>query len=283
MKKHLPTLLLIAVLIAGLCIFMYPLASDYWNGMAQRRSIVDYEAALSSLTHKDYTDALAAAHAYNAALRDLDYPLTDYERLDEREDIEKYADILNVNGNGIMGYISIPKISVELPICHGTDDNVLDAAVGHLEGTSLPVGGASTHCVLSAHCGLPSAKLFTDLDEMALGDVFTITVLDQTLTYEVDQIKIVEPNEVDALYVIEGEDHCTLVTCTPYGVNTHRLLVRGKRIETSGEKAALHVRADAVLIDESIVVTALAVPLLLGLLTFLLARRRKKSRKTEGR
>lgn len=283
MKKRLTTWLLIAVLIAGLCIMLYPLASDYWNGMIQSRAIVDYETALSNLTHKDYTAAFETADAYNAALRGLDFPLTDYDRLDGRADIPRYEDILNVNGNGIMGYISIPKIGVELPIYHGTETDVLDVAAGHLEGTSLPVGGESTHCVLSAHRGLPSAKLFTDLDEMEMGDSFTITVLDRVLTYEVDQIKIVEPNELNDLYVIEGEDHCTLVTCTPYGINTHRLLVRGKRIETGAAKAAVYARADAVLIDGWIVAAVLAMPMLPVLLALLLIRSRGKAEEREGK
>ena len=276
MRKHLPTLLLIAVLIAGLCIFMYPLASDYWNSMVQGRASVDYEAALSNLTHKGYTEAFETARAYNAALREIDFPPADHDQLDERGDLPRYEDILNVNGNGVMGYISIPKIGVELPICHGTETSALNIAAGHLEGTSLPVGRESTHCVLSAHRGLPSAKLFTDLDEMAVGDVFTITVLDQALMYEVDQIKVVEPNEVDDLYVIEGEDYCTLVTCTPYGINTHRLLVRGTRIETTGNKSTVYARADAVLIDELIVVSFLAMLMLLVWVAFLLVRFCKK-------
>lgn len=277
MKKHLTTLLLIAIFIAGLCILLYPSVSDYWNSMVQSKAIVDYEAALSNLTQKDYTDAFEAAYAYNAALREVDFPLMYYDALDAREDLEKYEDILNINGNGIMGYISIPKIKVELPIYHGTSASVLNVAAGHLEGTSLPVGGASTHSVLSAHRGLPSAKLFTDLDEMEVGDVFTITVLDQVLTYEVDQIKIVEPNEVDDLYVVEGEDYCTLVTCTPYGINTHRLLVRGTRIETVEEKPAIYVPSDGFLIDELIIAPIIAAPMLLVLLVFLMVRYRKKS------
>ena len=283
MKKHLTTLLLIAIFIAGLCILLYPSVSDYWNSMVQSKAIVDYEAALSNLTQKDYTDAFEAAYAYNAALREVDFPLMYFDKLDEREDLQKYEDILNINGNGIMGYISIPKIKVELPVYHGTSASVLNVAAGHLEGTSLPVGGASTHCVLSAHRGLPSAKLFTDLDEMAIGDVFTITVLDQVLTYEVDQIKIVEPNEVDDLYVVEGEDYCTLVTCTPYGINTHRLLVRGTRIETVEEKPTIYVPSDGFLIDELIIAPVLAVPMLMVLLVFLMVRYRKKSGEKEGK
>lgn len=277
MKKHLSTILLLLVFIAGLCILLYPAVSDYWNSMVQSRAIVDYEAALANMTQKDYSDEFEAADAYNTALRQVSFPLMYYDTLDGREDLRNYDDILNINGNGVIGYITIEKIGVELPIYHGTSDAVLNVAAGHLQGTSLPVGGESTHCVLSAHRGLPSAKLFTDLDEMELGDTFTITVLDRVLTYQVDQIKIVDPNEVDDLYVTEGEDHCTLITCTPYGINTHRLLVRGRRIETVEEKAAIYVPADGFLIDSLIIAPLLATPMLLVLLVFLMVRYRKRS------
>lgn len=277
MKKHLSTILLLLVFIAGMCLLLYPSISDYWNNMVQSHAIVDYEAALANMTQKDYSDEFEAANAYNAALREVDFPLMYYDTLDEREDLRNYNDILNINGNGVFGYIAIDKIGVELPIYHGTSDAVLNVAVGHLQGTSLPVGGESTHCVLSAHRGLPSAKLFTDLDELELGDVFIMTVLDQVLTYQVDQIKIVTPNEVDDLYVTEGEDYCTLLTCTPYGINTHRLLVRGKRIETVEEKAAIYVPADGFLIDSMMIAPLLAAPMLLVLLIFLMVRYRKRS------
>lgn len=277
MKKHLSTVLLLLVFIAGMCLLLYPSISDYWNSMVQSNAIVDYEAALANMTQKDYSDEFEAANAYNAALREVDFPLMYYDTLDERDDLRDYDDILNINGNGVFGYIAIDKIGVELPIYHGTSDAVLNVAVGHLQGTSLPVGGESTHCVLSAHRGLPSAKLFTDLDELELGDVFIITVLDQVLTYQVDQIKIVTPTEVDDLYVTEGEDYCTLLTCTPYGINTHRLLVRGKRIETVEEKAAIYVPADGFLIDSMMIAPMLAAPMLLVLLIFLMVRYRKRS------
>lgn len=277
MKKHLSTILLLLVFIAGLCILLYPTVSNYWNSMVQTRAIVDYEAALANMTQKDYSEEFEAAQAYNAALREVSFPLMYYDTLDEREDLRNYEDILNVGGNGVIGYITIEKIGVELPIYHGTGEAVLNVAAGHLEGTSMPVGGESTHCVLSAHRGLPSAKLFTDLDEMEVGDTFTITVLDEVLTYEVDQIKIVLPSEVEDLYVTEGEDFCTLLTCTPYGINTHRLLVRGRRIETVEEKAEIYVPADGFLIDSLIIAPLLATPMLLVLLVFLMVRYRKRS------
>lgn len=277
MKKHLSTILLLLVFVLGLCILLYPAVSDYWNSMVQSRVIVDYEAALQNMTQEDYSAAFAEADAYNVALRDVAFPMMYYDDLDLRLDLKQYEDILNIKGDGTMGYITIPSIGVELPIYHGTSEAVLNVAAGHIEGTSLPAGGESTHTVLSAHRGLPSAKLFTDLDELKIGDVFTLTILDRVLTYEVDQILIVLPNEVEELYVKEGEDLCTLVTCTPYGINTHRLLVRGHRIETVEEKPTIYVPADAYLIDSLIVTPIVAVPILLVLLVFLLIKYRKRN------
>lgn len=276
MKKHLSTILLVLVFILGLAILLYPTVSDYWNSMVQSKAIVAYEDALSGLTQMDYSAYFDKADVYNAAVAQLDYPLMYYGTLDEREDLPKYDEVLNVDGNGIFGYISIDKIGVQLPIYHGTADNVLNVAVGHLEGTSVPAGGAGTHTVLSAHRGLPSAKLFTDLDRLQVGDSFTVTVLDRVLTYEVHEIQIVTPNEVESLYVQEGKDLCTLVTCTPYGINTHRLLVHAHRVETVQEKAAIFVPADAYLFDTIIVTPVVAIPLLLVLLVYLLFRYRKK-------
>ena len=277
MRRHLSTVLLVLVFLIGLSVLLYPTISDYWNAQVQSRAIVDYESALANLTQEDYSGYFAEADAYNAALREIAFPLMYYDSLDEREDLKKYEEILNINGNGIIGYIAIDRIGVELPIYHGTSDAVLNVAVGHIEGTSIPVGGESTHAVLSAHRGLPSARLFTDLDELQIGDTFRITVLDRVLTYEVDQILIVKPNEVDSLYVVEGEDLCTLVTCTPYGINTHRLLVRGHRVETVEEKPAIYVPADAYLIDSLIVTPIVAIPMLLVLLIFLLVKYRKRA------
>ena len=180
-----------------------------------------------------------------------------------------------------MGYITISKIGVELPICHGTGDSVLQITAGHLEGTSLPVGGASTHAVISAHRGLPSAKLFTNLDQLEVGDTFTITVLDRVLTYEVDKISIVLPTETDELKITEGKDYVTLMTCTPYGINTHRLLVRGRRVETPDQYKHLRVTAEALKIEPIIVAPVMALPMLLILLIGMLISTRKP-KKTRG-
>ena len=277
MKKHLSTILLVGVFLLGLGILLYPSVSDYWNSMHQTRAISAYEDTLSNMTQKDYSEYFAQADAYNAALASLPTPLTGYEVLDTLEEVPKYRDVLDVNGMGIMGYIDIDEIGVELPIYHGTDPSVLNVAVGHLEGTSLPVGGVGTHCVLSAHRGLPSARLFTDLDRLKVGDTFTLTVLNRLLTYQVDQVLIVEPEQVEALAIDPNEDYCTLVTCTPYGINTHRLLVRGRRVENAEEKPVIYVPADMVRIDPLVVTPVVAAPMLLALLIFLLIRYRKRS------
>jgi len=270
MKKHLSTILLVLIFFVGLSVLLYPSISNYWNSRVQSRAIVDYEAVLQNLDTEDYTKEFAAADQYNVKLRQISFPLMNYKQVDG------YEDILNVSQNGIIGYIDIEKIKVELPIYHGTSDPVLNVAAGHLEGTSFPVGGESTHAVLSAHRGLPSAKLFSDLDKLDEGDTFTITVLNQVLTYEVDQIRIVLPNEVEDLYVTDGEDYCTLVTCTPYGINTHRLLVRGTRIENAAEKPMIFVPNEAYRIDPIIVTPAVAAPMLLIALIVLMVKYRKK-------
>jgi len=276
MKKHLSTIFLLLIFILGLAILLYPAISDAWNARVQSQAIVAYEDALANLTQEDYTAYFDEADKYNAAVAELNYPLMYYADLDLREDLTPYRDVLNIQGHGIFGYINIDKIGVHLPVYHGTAESVLAIAVGHVEGTSVPAGGPGTHTVLSAHRGLPSAKLFTDLDEMAVGDVFTITVLDRVLTYEVHEIQIVLPNEVDSLYVQDGEDLCTLVTCTPYGINTHRLLVHAHRIETVEEKPEIYVPADAYMIDSLIVTPIVAIPMLLVLLVFMLVKYRKK-------
>ena len=274
MKKHLSTLLLVAVFLLGVCILLYPTASDYWNSLHQTRAIGAYEDALAGMTRRAYDAAFQQAEDYNRALAALDAPMSEYQSLSDAG--MDYEEILNINGVGIMGYIDIDAIGVELPIYHGTSPDVLNVAVGHLEGSSLPIGGEGSHCVLSAHRGLPSARLFTDLDQLQEGDTFTITVLDRLLTYEIDQILIVEPEQVDALAITPGEDYCTLVTCTPYGINTHRLLVRGRRVENAREKAHVYVPADMVQIDPLVVTPAVAAPMLAILLVFLLVRYRKR-------
>lgn len=268
MKKksgNLITIFLFLMLLAGLSLLLYPTVSDYWNSFHQSRAIASYAEQVAQIDNNVYDQLWADAESYNRTLRGKEnrYELSD-------EELTEYESLLNVSGNGIIGYIEIPSIGCSLPIYHGTDEAVLQIAVGHIAGTSLPVGGQGTHCALSGHRGLPSAKLFTDLDKMVDGDIFVLRVLDETLTYEVDQILIVEPYEMDALEIEAGEDYCTLVTCTPYGINTHRLLVRGHRIENIAEAKTVRVTADAVQIEPLIVAPVLAIPLLLVLLILLL-------------
>ena len=260
MKKHITTILLILVLVVGLSLILYPTIADWWNSFHQSRAIADYDAILSEMKEEDYTHLFEAAMAYNEQLRQLKFPLMYYDQ------VPGYDDLLDITGTGIMGYIDIPSIQVELPIYHGTSEGVLQIAAGHVEGSSLPTGGENTNCVISAHRGLPSARLFTDLDKMQIGDTFTLSVVDRILTYEVDQILTVLPHEVEPLYVQEGEDYCTLVTCTPYGINTHRLLVRGTRIENAEEVVVKRVTADAVQIQPLLVAPMVAAPILLLLL-----------------
>ena len=276
MKKHASTIILVLILLIGLSLILYPSFSDWWNSMHQSRAIANYDSVLSDMKPEDYTHLLDSAVAYNQELRNINFPLMYHDK------VEGYYDLLDITGTGIMGYIEIPKIDVQLPVYHGTSDGVLQTAVGHVEGTSLPTGGPSTHCVLSAHRGLPSARLFTDLDKMEVGDVFTLTIIDWVLTYQVDQILIVLPHEVEALYVQEGEDYCTLVTCTPYGVNSHRMLVRGTRIDNIEEARAVRVTADAVRIEPIIVAPLLAIPVLLVLFIALLIPKPKKNRRKES-
>ena len=223
MKKHLSTILLVLLFFVGLSVVLYPTVSDWWNQRHASRAIAGYDETAQSLTPENTDACFAAADDYNARLA------ADPDAFYDPEKIAGYEDTLNISGTGIMGYITIDKINVQLPIYHGTSDSVLQVGVGHLEGTSLPVGGASTHCVLSAHRGLPSAVLFTNLDRLEAGDTFTVTVLDRLLTYEVDQISIVLPEQVQDLLITDGQDYMTLMTCTPYGVNTHRLLVSATR------------------------------------------------------
>lgn len=271
MKNKLSTILLILVFLIGLSLLLYPTVSDYWNSLHQSRAIAGYAEAAALVDQEQYDALLAQAEEYNRSLPGKELPL-----LPTQEDHALYESLLDISGTGIMGYIEIPLIKVSLPIYHGTGEAVLQVAVGHIEGTSLPVGGEGTHCVLSGHRGLPSAKLFTDLDALAVGDLFLIHVLDETLTYEVDQILIVEPENVEALAIQEGKDYCTLVTCTPYGINTHRLLVRGHRVDNVEEAETVRVTADAMRIEPLIVAPVVAVPMLLLLLIILLVKTRKK-------
>ena len=231
-KKSLTTTIIIIMILAGLSLMLYPTLSDYLKSLAYRRAIENFTATVETLAEDTYEDLLEDARAYNARLAERGFFTPE---LSESERAE-YESLLRFTDDGIMGYVEIPKVNISLPIYHGTGDNVLQSGVGHLEGSSLPVGGENTHAALSGHTGLPSAKLFTDIDQLAVGDIFTLRVLRETFTYEVDQILTVLPNELDALDIETGQDYCTLVTCTPYGINTHRLLVRGHRIETPPEE-----------------------------------------------
>ena len=278
MKKHLSTALLLLVLLAGVALLLYPTASDYWNSFHQSRAIAGYAESVSGLNAVDYEHIWRSATEHNARLLERANPFRVLE-----EDEADYNGELNVGDNGIMGYIEIPGIEVSLPIYHGTSDGVLQVAVGHLQGSSLPVGGPSTHCVLSGHRGLPSAKLFTNLDQLAEGDIFMLRILNETLTYEVDQIHSVLLDEIGDLVVQEGQDHCTLITCTPYGVNTHRLLVRGKRIETPEAASSARITADAVRIDPILVAPVAAAPMLLALFIWAIAAPGGGKKKSSGK
>ena len=232
MKKNRSTIILILIFLVGLSVMLYPTVSDYVNQRHQSRALASYDETVNEMSDADYTAYFEAADAYNQRLAATPNSFFTPEQ------VSGYDETLDVSGTGIMGYITIPRIGVELPVYHGTSDGVLQVAAGHLEGSSLPVGGAGTHAVISAHRGLPSAKLFTNLDELEAGDTFTITVLDRVLTYEVDRISIVLPTETDLLQPVEGQDYVTLMTCTPYGINTHRLIVQAKRVAYNGEDDA---------------------------------------------
>ena len=290
MKKNKSTIILILVFFVGLSVMLYPTISDYVNQRNQSRAVASYAQDVDKMTDADYSAYFDAADAFNAQVA------ANENALFRPDQLTGYNDTLDITGTGIMGYITISKIGVELPIYHGTSDSVLQIAAGHLEGTSdsvlqiaaghlegtsLPVGGASTHAVISAHRGLPSAKLFTNLDQLEVGDTFTITVLDRVLTYEVDKISIVLPTETDELKIAEGKDYVTLMTCTPYGINTHRLLVRGRRVETPDQYKHLRVTAEALKIEPIIVAPIMALPMLLILLIGMLISTRKP-KKTRG-
>ena len=277
MKKNtLSNILLILVMIVGLSLLLYPTFSDWWNSSRQTQVITQYAEAVAKLDNESYDGILQSAMEYNASLVDRfnSYLLTDEQKA-------RYHQELNFSGDGIMGYVEIPSIDVTLPVYHGTEEEVLQVAVGHIEWSSLPTGGANTHCVVSGHRGLPSARLFTDLDQMIVGDVFMMNVLNQTLTYQVDQIKIVLPHETEDLLIEEGKDYCTLVTCTPYGVNSHRMLVRGKRIDNIEAAKVIRVTADAVRIEPILVAPAVAAPILLILLIVLMLPKRKNKRRND--
>ena len=273
-KGNFLNILLVLVFLVGLSLLLYPSVSDYWNSFHQTRAIATYSEEVANLENEQYDEIWEAAQQYNRSLteRGNAYVLSEEQK-------EAYEKLLDVSGLGVMGYIEIPEIDVSLPVYHGTEESVLQIAVGHLEWSSLPVGGESTHCVLSGHRGLPSAKLFTNLDKLTEGDIFLLRVLDEVLTYEVDQTLIVEPQDTASLQIEEGKDYCTLVTCTPYSVNTHRLLVRGHRIENQANAASIRVTADAMQIEPVIVAPIVAAPLLLCLMLWVLLRDPKKKKR----
>ncbi len=277
MKKHGTTILLIVIFILGLCLLLYPSVSDWWNSSRQSKAITSYSETVENMQKSEYYAMIDKAHEFNEIIKKKGI----FQYLSDDE-LEKYNRTLDITGTGIMGYIEIPSIDVSLPIYHTVEENVLQFAIGHIEWSSLPVGGESTHCVLSGHRGLPSAKLFTNLDKLVEGDIFTITVLNETLTYQVDQILIVEPEDTDDLYVVEGEDLCTLVTCTPYGINTHRLLVRGHRIANIEEESPMYITSEANRIEPLLVAPVVAAPMLLALLIYTLIKYKGKKKQPKG-
>ena len=255
------TIIFTIMLFVGLLVMLYPIISNWWNSRVQSRAIANYEMAVNNMDDGEAEAMIAEAVDYNSKIARLESPFTNYEQ------VAGYYDILDISGTGIMGYISIPSIQVEIPIYHGTSKSVLNVAAGHLEGSTIPVGGPTTHSVISAHRGLPSAKLFTDLDRLVVGDIFTINVLGEVYTYEVEEIHIVLPHEMDKLLVVPGEDIVTLMTCTPYAVNTHRLLLRSHRIDTKYVSDA-KVVSDATKVDPMLVVPILSAPMVLLLILY---------------
>lgn len=257
------TIILLLSFFIGLSVLLYPSISSYWNSKTQTQAIVDYEGMLARIKAEDYGIYFQEAEQYNRELAMMEKPMLEFRNL------KGYNDILNVSGTGMMGYITVPKISQELPVYHGTSESVLAIAVGHFEGSSLPVGGMSTHSVVSAHRGLPTATLFTYLDRMEIGDTFYFKILDREITYEVDQIRIVKPHELELIQIEPDGDYCTLVTCTPYGINTDRLLVRGRRLDTS-IKRNIYIANEAYRVDTLVVMPIVALPILAILMMYVM-------------
>ncbi len=256
-KEHYLTVILVSMLLIGLSLVLYPTISNYWNSLHQSRIVAGYVQDVEDMSDENKADMLAAAQAYNQTLRQGVTPGLDLSN----SEIDFYNKTLDVSGTGIMAYVEIPKLNTILPIYHGTDEGVLRIAIGHIPGTSLPVGGKGTHAVISGHRGLPSAKLFTNIDRLAKGDTFMIQVLDEMLTYEVDQILTVLPNDISAVAIDPEQDYVTLVTCTPYGVNTHRLLVRGHRIPN--KENAVRITTEASLGNNLLIVVAVIIAIIL--------------------
>lgn len=255
-KDKLYTSVLIFMLVIGLSLMLYPTIADMWNAQFRNRAIADYAEFVATMDESKYEEVWDRALKYNEELRNRprSYDLTPRQK-------EDYLSQLSITSASVMGYIEIPKINCHLPIYHTTEEPVLQMAVGHMEWTSLPTGGESNHCAFSGHRGLPSARLFTDLDQLAIGDKFVLWILDEKLTYEIDQINIVEPNDPSKLTIEEGKDLCTLVTCTPYGVNSHRMLVRGHRVSNTDAVKTVRVSADALIVENYIVAFVLFIPI----------------------
>ena len=271
LRKNLVTIILLGMIVVGLGLIAYPSVADWWNSFHQTRAVAAYASVIADMSHEEYDKILNEAAEYNKQIAEtgVRWHMSD-------EEIQEYNSILDITGTGIMAYIDIPKIHVQLPIYHGTDDTILQIAVGHITGSSLPVGGETSHCIVSGHRGLPSAKLFSDLDKLVVGDLWTVNVLDQTLTYEVDQVRVVLPTNLNFLEMEDGKDYCTLVTCTPYGVNTHRLLVRGHRVPNVQGNA--RVTADALQIEPAYVAPFIGIPIILILIVMLIIATRKKNK-----
>lgn len=270
-KKNLFTAVMVTGLLVGIGLLLYPSIANYWNSFHQTRAIMGYSEAVSDISEAEYKKILKEARRYNKKLAKtgIRWKMTDDER-------REYNSKLKIEGTEVMAYVSLPKFHIKVPIYHGTEEAVLQTAIGHIEGSSLPVGGESTHCIISGHRGLPSARLFTDLDKVKEGDTWTITTLNETLTYECDQIRIVEPDDLSNLQITKGEDYCTLVTCTPYGINTHRLLIRGHRVPNADGSADL--TADAIQIEPIYVAPVMAVPAIIILLIVMLLSARHAKR-----
>lgn len=274
MKKKLTNIALVLVFFLGLSLLLYPSFANYWNSFTSSKAIAAYTEQLSQIDREDYAKYWEEAQQFNRDLQTRENP---YEL--DADMAERYEKVLDISGSGVMGYIEIPAIQVELPVYHGTSDGVLQVAIGHLDWTSLPIGGESSHCVVSGHRGLPSAKLFTDLDELVVGDQFLLHVLDKTLTYQIDQILIVEPDKIAELMIQEGKDLCTLVTCTPYGVNSHRMLVRGHRVANAEEEVTVRVAADAIQIEPLVIAPVVGIPMLMILFMAMILMDSKKNKK----
>ncbi len=275
MFKKVTTIIMLSLFFIGLSVLLYPAISSYYNSKNQSRVVQSYENMVKNMTVEETDAIFEAADEYNRALAELEFPLRDYGR------ITTYWDTLNLDGNGMIGYVSIPSIGVELPIYHSVSESILAFAAGHMEGTSFPVGGQSTHTVLSAHRGLPNSKLFTDLNKVREGDVFNVTILDRVFTYQVDQILTVKPEQTTEINIVPGEEYCTLLTCTPYGINTHRLLVRGRRVDTFTEKQ-VYVSDEAYRIDTIIVTPVVALPIILVLIVIVCCQPVKTEHVIEG-